>query len=417
MMLTKKERERVNWILLVVYGIWNTCDQWSKILIPFAQWSLEPRPDLFSLLILNAVGTTAQLLGSFIVAQLIDAKGCRVSALLCTLVIGVYQIFVVRIKDYYAFGGFQLLLAFQHMPLIVDACIAQLVGQDGDDKERSRLLMRLTIPMSVAFAAGPYLAIQVLYLISPSMEISQTICGCLLLATMLPLSYYTMPSDGSDKSANRLPSLSSYIEILAEPKAKWSLLFLVLVCGPYSSYDQILRIHLASHMLTNPGDMSKLAFVLGATALLSNIFLLPYLQRRFGPQQLVLMALTSLLFSYAYLSQVNELHHLMIGMPFQVIGACVAIGQLAAQVMSSVPRSHMGKAAALNRIAQLAATVMTPLVTGYYIDMSETQTLCLVSAGMTALTLPLVYYKGGFMKENFINLPTMMGLKTIPKED
>ncbi|KAK0429399.1 hypothetical protein QR680_011360 [Steinernema hermaphroditum] len=410
-MLSKRERDRVNWLIVLIYGLWNTCDQWSKILIPFAQWNIEPRPDLFWMLMLNSLGNAAIVVGSFLVAQMIDSKGCRLTALVCTVVIGIYQIGIIRIKDFYGFAGFNLLLAFHHMPLIVDACIAQMVGEDGDDKERSRLLMRLTIPLSIAFAAGPYLAIQVLYIISPSIEISETICGCVLLATVLPLCYYVMPSDNSEKTLSRLPSLSAYLDILAEPKAKRSLMFLALISAPYNAYDQIVRIHMATRMLSNPGDMSKLAFVLGATALFANLFILPFLQRRFGPQQLVMIACTLLLASYGYLSQVSEYHHLIIGMPLQVLGACIAIGQLTAQVMSSVPRSHVGKAAALNRIVQVSAIVMTPLITGYYIDISETQRLCTVSAIITALTIPLVWRFGGYMKNDFVNLPMMMNME------
>lgn len=45
--------------------------------------------------------------------------------------------------------------------MVVDAMIAQLIGEDGDDKERAILIARLTIPESIAYAVGPYLAIQV----------------------------------------------------------------------------------------------------------------------------------------------------------------------------------------------------------------------------------------------------------------
>lgn len=34
-------------------------------------------------------------------------------------------------------------------------------GEDGDDKKRSILISRLTIPQSIAYALGPYLALQV----------------------------------------------------------------------------------------------------------------------------------------------------------------------------------------------------------------------------------------------------------------
>lgn len=69
---------------------------------------------------------------------------------------------ISKITSFYTFAIIQLLLLANHMPMVADALTAQIVGEDGDDKERARLIMRLTVPQSIAFAAGPYLAIQVL---------------------------------------------------------------------------------------------------------------------------------------------------------------------------------------------------------------------------------------------------------------
>ena len=87
------------------------------------------------------------------------------------------------------------------------------------------------------------------------------------------------------------------------------------------------------------------------------------------------------------------------------MGVCVANGLLTAQLMGDVPRIHMGKAAALNRLAQLAATTMTPLIAGHYIDGTETTILCYTSAGITLLGIPIIYFKGRFMRHHFANLP------------
>ncbi|KAH7728523.1 Protein Y71G12B.26 [Aphelenchoides avenae] len=297
------------------------------------------------------------------------------------------------------------------MPTIVDALIGQLVGEDGDDKERSQLLMRLTIPQGIAFAAGPFAAIQVLYLFNPTLEFSQTLCGILHLVTILPIIIYVLPEQEDGQRTERyLPSARTYLDILSNSNLLWTLVFVMFVAGPYSAYDQVLRLHLSSHMLTQPADMSKMAFLLGVTAFVANVYVLPRLQQKLGPQQLLQLSLVILAGSYLYLSQAggmsqNKFYLLLIGVPFQVIGTCMAVGQLSAQILSSVPRSHMGKAAALNRIAQLAATTMTPIITGHYIDFEETSTLCYVSTAITVLAIPLVQKYGTFMRQHFVNLP------------
>lgn len=94
------------------------------------------------------------------------------------------------------FGAFQLLLFFNHIPTIVDALIGQLVGEDGDDKERTQLLMRLTIPQSIAFAAGPFMAVQV-RTNSRQLPINPSALGAVL----------TKPHPGVFTNAMRNPSL------------------------------------------------------------------------------------------------------------------------------------------------------------------------------------------------------------------
>lgn len=50
------------------------------------------------------------------------------------------------------------------MPTIIDSLIIQLVGENANNKERSSMLMRTIIPTNLAFATGPYMAVQVSYI-------------------------------------------------------------------------------------------------------------------------------------------------------------------------------------------------------------------------------------------------------------
>lgn len=405
-MASRKEKERLQWTILILYGLYNTFDQWTRVLLPFSQWQLSPRPDLFRLLLLNSIGNIATLFGGFFVAQVIDSNGCRTTAIAVTVATAIYQILLSSVGNYYIFGVLQLLLMANHLPMVADTSTAQLVGEDGDDRERASLIMRLTVPQSIAFAVGPYLAIQILYLVSPSIAISQTVCGCAHLLTVVPIVYWMIPENDSQGCHHSyLPSVSAYFDMLNDPNMRWSLLFLLMVAAPYSAYDQLMRTNLASHMLFNPADMAKLALLLGITTIIGNILILPALQARLGPQALLQLSLLTLTLSYLYLSQLNEYVYLLIGMPIQVIGVCVAVGQISAQIMGHVGKGNMGKAAALNRGAQLVATAMAPLITGYYVDGNEASILCYVSAIISILGILLVHKYGTFMRSHFQNLP------------
>lgn len=73
--------------------------------------------------------------------------------------------------------------------------------------------------------------------------------------------------------------------------------------------------------------------------------------------------------------------------------------------MGNVGRANLGKAAALNRGAQLAASAMAPIITGYYVDADEVSTLCYVSAFLSLVGIVAVHKYANFMRTHFHNLP------------
>lgn len=82
----------------------------------------------------------------------------------------------------------------------------------------------MIIPMSIAFAAGPFLAVQVLYVVSPTLRFSQTLCGMLSLI-ILPL-INLLPNE--NESSIRLPDDVSY-QSLVKSKKIVTLLALITV--------------------------------------------------------------------------------------------------------------------------------------------------------------------------------------------
>ena len=76
--------------------------------------------------------------------------------------------------------------------------------------------------------------------------------------------------------------------------------------------------------------------------------------------------------------------------------------------MSAVPRSHIGKAAALSQLAQMAASIMAPLVSGMYTEHGETLLLCSINIGVSCCALLLVELRGSFLGRSagLFDLPT-----------
>lgn len=70
--LSPNQRERAKYTILLICGLYNSFEQWCRILLPFFQWKLTPQPNLFHTLILNSIGNVAILCGGFFMAYLVS---------------------------------------------------------------------------------------------------------------------------------------------------------------------------------------------------------------------------------------------------------------------------------------------------------------------------------------------------------
>lgn len=147
---------------------------------------------------------------------------------MCAAAVSLYQLLICHVTDYYLFCLCQLLQVFNHLPAVIEARIGR--SPQTDPNEKTRLFMSMMIPMSVAFAAGPFLAVQVLYVVNPTLRFSQTLCGLLSLIIM-PL-IYLLPDDSAQSVS--LPDEVSYKSLL-QTKEILTTLLLVTVSNCFES--------------------------------------------------------------------------------------------------------------------------------------------------------------------------------------
>ncbi|CEF68664.1 Major facilitator superfamily and Major facilitator superfamily domain, general substrate transporter-containing protein [Strongyloides ratti] len=406
--LTKNEINKRRIFIFLLTLLFHSFEQWIRTLIPFLQWGLRPVPDVFTILTLNSIGGLATAIGTFLTAYFIETIGGKKTALICTLVIGFYQIIITQTSNFYVFGVYQILLIFNNMPTVLNVLMANMLGEYADLNEITHCITEQNIPYSAAMALGPYLAIQSLFIISPHITNSALACGILHLLLLIPI-IFLMPSENTEKSKIFTSSnIKIYIELLQNKNVFITLALIALIYGPASCYDQILRFQLSTHMLISPNSMCLLAFVVGLSTLITSLLILPYLHSKFGPQNIVVFGAGILCCSYLYLSQVSEFNHFLLGCPLQAIGSTITIGCLTATLMASVPKIYFAKAAALNRIIQITSMSLTPILTGYYVERSEISLICYVATALTLLSIPIVYKFGNFMKIHIMNLPTLL---------
>lgn len=357
---------------------------------------------------LNAISTTFTLIGTFFVARMIEVMGLRNSAMISSAFVILYQFLVCQFTNLYVYVFLQSLLLFNNMQMIIDAAILNMESEDGDYKKRTRLITRIMIPQSIGYALGPYCALQMIFFITPYLEVSQALCAFLAVITLLPVIWNFFP-DNPNPNLSLVPDFSGYFDVLKSDNVKLYSLLLMMVTGPYTAYDSLLRNSMASSAIRDPNNMHNLFLTLGLTTVFVNAILLPKLQATISTQTLLCGSFSLLAGSYLYLAVFHDLIHLFIGMPIQVAAATICIGELSSQLMGAIGKRKAGTAASVLRMSQLAATLLVPFVHGTIVPHHDVISLCIMSATLSGAAVMLVKRFGGSMVFSSEYLPGFSG--------
>lgn len=66
------QKKRTKWAIYVLCGLYNTFENWTRIILPFIEWIIQPTPTLFHLILLNSFGNFAIFVGSFFIAEFVS---------------------------------------------------------------------------------------------------------------------------------------------------------------------------------------------------------------------------------------------------------------------------------------------------------------------------------------------------------
>lgn len=67
-----RRRDKEKSLVYLISGLYHTFDQWTRVLLPFTQWQLNPTPSLYDVLVLTSVGHVAAMIGTFLVAYIVS---------------------------------------------------------------------------------------------------------------------------------------------------------------------------------------------------------------------------------------------------------------------------------------------------------------------------------------------------------
>lgn len=400
-MLGKKEQTRAFLIVALVYGTWHATAEWAKLLTPFLMW--DAQMTMFQIGLINTIGNGFVLIGTFVVGHLLDTVGAKFAGMVAAFITGLFYIMSSQAKSFTTFLCLQ--------PVRMAFCLNQVseayLASTSDENERTRVIMRLGVPLGLASIVGPWLASKTA--IAFDLRGSLICAGIALVVVALPLLLFALPEQGHlpQSKRPRMIRFTEYKEMLQSKPLRVTLLIRFLLDGPYQAYDALSRQYMIAQFLSDTYDLSYLFIAVGATTVFANTVLIKILQKRFRPQQLLHLALIILTISYIVISFLKEFYQLLIIMPIQVIGLSIAYAELSAQTVNAVDRHYCGKAVGLGHAVQLLAATLTSVIAGYFISEFDFAIWCYIAAAVSSIGVLILPYVGGYMNQQMDRLPSL----------
>ncbi|KHN89077.1 hypothetical protein Tcan_15389 [Toxocara canis] len=381
-----ERKQRVLLILCFIFGLWNMGTQWTTTLLSFLQWDTIHVMTIVDIGYIQSFGSFCNAIGALAIGQLADTTGPKAMFLFSCVVISIYYSLLGFARCWYSFFFLQILrIGYQ-----LDATAEMYLATVTTERERTAALMRLTVPQAMAMFFGPMVASQLA--VATTLRTSQIICGIVMLITLTPTIYLTLPETHSiPKLATARLRPQDYLPMVARNVAlREGLLLRGLLIAAYVCYELISRNFLLRSYMQGPNDSAKVLIVMGASLLVVQFVVLPYLQRRYYPKTVLQLALTALIFSYFAANFTKNLEQLLAIIAVQTASYAVAYAESCTQITSAVDVADLGKATGLASTAQWIAHFIVPIYTSHLVQSWHYTYAFYTSAFLSALTLLFV---------------------------
>lgn len=387
--------------LCLAFLVWHTGIQWSGMLLPFLQWDSDPPMDMVDVGILHAFGALMNMLGAFLMGQLIDNYGIRLCFVICTISTALYYVCLGKAASFNAFLIAQIFrLGFQF-----DNAAEMYIATSTTETERTSALLKLGMPIGASLLIGPYIAGKLA--VYTTLRTAQMLCGVTIVIGILPIVIYLLPETHDvPKSVSAKLQLHAYWPMLKNRLLLKCVCIRVALVVPLIAYELISRQYLMRQFIKYPGDAIMLFCAIGGSVLFTNFFLLRKLQQAFvNPLFVVQFALGLLSIAYLSMSFVSTYNQLMFLMIAQIIGYSMAFAEISTQLTSCVDRTELGKATGLGMSAQWLAQCFIPLAVGYFMEHSDYRWLGYGACAFTIGSAVAITKYGEFINRRMVGLP------------
>ncbi|VDN24693.1 unnamed protein product [Gongylonema pulchrum] len=141
-----------------------------------------------------------------------------------------------------------------------------------------------------------------------------------------------------------------------------------LLIAAYVCYELISRNFMLRSFMQGPNDSAKVLIVMGASLLTVQFLVLPWLQRRFYPRTVLIIALSGLVGAYSSVNFTTNLNQLLVIVALQTACYAVAYAESCTQITSAVDMADLGKATGLASAAQWIVHFIVPIYTSHLVQ-------------------------------------------------
>ncbi|VDN23756.1 unnamed protein product [Gongylonema pulchrum] len=301
---------------------------------------------------IQSFGSFCNAFGALAVGQLADTTGPKTMFLFASVIVSIYYSALAFARCWYSFFFLQILrIGYQ-----LDATAEMYLATITTERERTGALMRLTVPQALAMFLGPMFASQIA--VQTSLRASQFICGIVLFITLTPFVYFVLPQTHSD-----------YLPMVKHNTAlREGIILRGLLIAAYVCYELISRNFMLRSFMQGPNDSAKVLIVMGASLLTVQFLVLPWLQRRFYPRTVLIIALSGLVGAYSSVNFTTNLNQLLVIVALQTACYAVAYAESCTQITSAVDMADLGKATGLASAAQWIVHFIVPIYTSHLVQ-------------------------------------------------
>jgi len=404
--ITWDKKHKILTILCLIYGIWHFFTNWTTTLLSFLQWDTIEPLTIVDLAYIQAIGSLCNAIGSLAIGQMTDSIGPKAMFIFSVILTSLYFIGLGMCRTWYSF----LFVQFLRIGYQLDSTTEMYLATVTTESERTRALMILTIPQAMAMFFAPIIGSKVA--VYTSLRTSQMLNGVLLAAMLIPAVLVMLPTTHSIPrlAAAKLRPQEYWPMIMKNKGLREGLILRGLVITSYVCYELIARNYLLRSYMHAYSDNAEVLITMGASLVMTQFVILPFLQRHNSPKVLLQMACVALILAYGSAAFIDSLYQYLVIVAIQTGAYAIAYAESSTQITCAVQAGELGKATGLASMVQWTMHFLVPIYTSHIATHWNYTYAFYTSAILMTITLG---YITAFAKETNARLRTLLPTMTV----